>query len=263
MSNALARLIQRVLELFRSTKQPQQLSGETSRSTLFNADYFLRNPGPVVYLIQYGDWPIYKIGHTTDINTRLNRIRLHMPHPVHLIHCINTNDPKWLEVKWHGALAHKRRIGSGIGRASEWFDLTDEDVEKFKRHAYWDNPDVGSTPQLKLFVDEAPHKPKPQEVAGSITGREANLQPSPQPLPATIRLSDQMKEDAVDRVSYYFDTMIKAHPQLKARLLGSRNWEISQLETEIARWRVDGCTETQALAKWEERARRAAEAKLK
>ena len=88
-------------------------------------------PEGIVYLVQYSDEPIYKIGETKRLNKRLWEIRTELPYPINPIHTIRTNDSKWLEKHWHDRFATKRRWGSGIKRPSEWFNLSEADVAEF------------------------------------------------------------------------------------------------------------------------------------
>ena len=69
--------------------------------------------------------------------------------------------------------------------------------------------------------------------------------------------------DAIGRVNAHFDKSIAAHPDRAAKLVKSRNWELSQIETEIRFWCGHGYNEPQTLAKWEERARKSADAKTR
>ena len=218
----MANFIRRVFKGFRATplKQPQELPEPPVGATLLNEDYFLRNPGPVVYLMQHGERPEYKIGQTKDVSTRRNRVGLLMPDPVHLIHCIYTNDPRWLEAFWHSHFASKRKIGSGKRRASEWFDLTETDIQLFKQHHEWNNPALGSRSQPSLFSGGLEQKPEHPSAEPKKTAHQATTdQPTPRASAAssTPALSSRAKAQAVGRVAAYFDQKIAAHPNRAAK----------------------------------------------
>ena len=89
-------------------------------------------PDAVVYLIQYSNEPIYKIGLTKNLVKRFQKLSILVPHQLEVIHCIYAEDPKWLESYWHSRFENKRRLGSGYRRKSEWFDLSPTDVHAFK-----------------------------------------------------------------------------------------------------------------------------------
>lgn len=77
-----------------------------------------------VYLMKSGNF--YKIGHTVSVERRERDIGLIIPNLPKTIHWIETDDPRGIESYWHRRFAEKRTRG-------EWFNLSREDVEAFKR----------------------------------------------------------------------------------------------------------------------------------
>ncbi len=78
-----------------------------------------------VYLMQSGRH--YKIGRTNSIGGRESVLKIQIPVPPRTIHSIETDDPKGIEAYWHKRFSNKRR------GTSEWFDLSVEDIQAFKR----------------------------------------------------------------------------------------------------------------------------------
>lgn len=81
-------------------------------------------PSGGVYLIKSGRF--YKIGKAKVFDKRIKQIRLLQPEPVEVIHKIHTHDATATEKMWHRKFAAKRKTG-------EWFQLSDADVEEFKK----------------------------------------------------------------------------------------------------------------------------------
>lgn len=79
-----------------------------------------------VYLIRHGKRREYKIGKTYNPVRREGEIRLELPEKVTPIHTIRTDDPTGIEKYWHRRFADKRKEG-------EWFELTNQDVNSFKK----------------------------------------------------------------------------------------------------------------------------------
>lgn len=183
-------------------------------------------PEGIVYLIQYSNEPIYKIGHTSDFNKRYRRISTSVPHQLNPIWCINTDSPKWLERYWHIRFLKQRRPGSGIKRPSEWFDLSDADVYEFK------------TSPIRNEIDH----PSAQLI---LTEQEENS-----------------REVAIRRVVKYFDELAQNHPRCIIKLANSCNYQIGQLNTEVIRLQNAGRSEESAILSWEQRAYRAADKKV-
>jgi len=79
-----------------------------------------------VYLVHDGAGA-YKIGLTKDLAKRIwGQIQPAYPRKLELIHAIETDHAEALEAYWHGRFADKRMNG-------EWFALTEEDIECFKK----------------------------------------------------------------------------------------------------------------------------------
>ncbi len=77
-----------------------------------------------VYLMKFG--LDYKIGHSKNVQKRLQQLRTQMPHEGEIIHMITTGDPEGIEAYWHQYFADRRLKG-------EWFKLTVADIRYFRR----------------------------------------------------------------------------------------------------------------------------------
>ena len=90
-----------------------------------------RSKNGVIYLITVPSWPgCYKIGLTTRSvpDERLYEIGLKLPEQPELIHYIKTNQVDHAEKHWHRRFAEKRTRDR-----CEWFRLTPEDIDEFRR----------------------------------------------------------------------------------------------------------------------------------
>jgi Meiotically up-regulated gene 113 len=79
-----------------------------------------------VYLFKHGSHREYKIGFTNNRLRREGEISSALPQGIEPIHVIETDDPPGVEAYWHRRFAAKRLRG-------EWFALTADDVQAFKR----------------------------------------------------------------------------------------------------------------------------------
>ncbi len=80
-----------------------------------------------VYLMKSSKF--YKIGRSNDADRRAYELRIQLPEKVEIIHKIKTDDPIGIEEYWHKRFREKRKNG-------EWFELTKQDIEIFKRRKF-------------------------------------------------------------------------------------------------------------------------------
>ena len=71
----------------------------------------------------------YKIGKAVLVERRTDQISLQLPVDLALVHSIRTDDAYGIEAYWHRRFAAKRAKG-------EWFTLSRQDVESFKRRKF-------------------------------------------------------------------------------------------------------------------------------
>jgi len=85
-------------------------------------------PDGFVYLglLKIGRERRYKIGKTNLVERRRDQISIQLPEDLELIHAIRTDDATGIEAYWHQRFSAKRTKG-------EWFSLSREDVQAFKR----------------------------------------------------------------------------------------------------------------------------------
>jgi hypothetical protein len=80
-------------------------------------------------LLKLGQEKRYKIGKAVLVERRKDQISLQLPEDLDLIHAINTDDAYGIEEYWHRRFAAKNTKG-------EWFSLSREDVQVFKRRKF-------------------------------------------------------------------------------------------------------------------------------
>jgi hypothetical protein len=71
----------------------------------------------------------YKIGNAVLVERRTDQISPQLPEELELVHVIKTDDAYGIEAYWHRRFASKRTKG-------EWFTLSRQDVEAFKRRKF-------------------------------------------------------------------------------------------------------------------------------
>jgi hypothetical protein len=80
-------------------------------------------------LLKLGREKRYKIGKAVLVERRRDQISLQLPEDLDLVHAINTDDAYGIEEYWHKRFAAKNTKG-------EWFSLSREDVQAFKRRRF-------------------------------------------------------------------------------------------------------------------------------
>jgi hypothetical protein len=80
-------------------------------------------------LLKLGREQRYKIGKAVLVERRTDQISLQLPEDLELVHAITTDDAYGIEDYWHRRFAAKNTKG-------EWFLLSRQDVEVFKRRKF-------------------------------------------------------------------------------------------------------------------------------
>jgi hypothetical protein len=83
-----------------------------------------------VYLIRSGQH--YKIGRTKALYRRASEISNQASEGAEIVHSFSTDDPRGIENYWHERFKEKNVVGKNK-QSSEWFALSREDVQAFKR----------------------------------------------------------------------------------------------------------------------------------
>ncbi|BCM90795.1 hypothetical protein IAD21_02657 [Abditibacteriota bacterium] len=224
---------------------PSSLSPDTRESLIvIGEEYFLRNPGPVVYLLQHGNRQEYKIGFSKDINARIDKIDLQMPEKIYVVHKIYTNDPRWLEEIWHKRFASKRKNG-------EWFDLSVQDIAEFKSSDRTNNPAITYPSQLSLPIEEDDLDEK-----GKVTFTHSVTQNG-----NSLEFSQEVKA-AIKRVEMHFDALKSQNPEYERKLDKACTYQISLVNKDVSLWDTRGLNPEKFLANWEPRAKKSGDAKI-
>lgn len=80
-----------------------------------------------VYLMKSGQY--HKIGRANSVGRREYELGIQLPEKVTTVHTIKTDDAMGIEAYWHNRFKSKRKNG-------EWFELTPDDVNAFKRRNF-------------------------------------------------------------------------------------------------------------------------------
>jgi hypothetical protein len=99
----------------------RELSADTAVSTKEGYVY--------LGLLKIGKEKRYKIGKAVLVERRTDQISLQFPEDLELIHAISTDDAYGIEDYWHRRFATQRTKG-------EWFSLSRQDVQGFKRRKF-------------------------------------------------------------------------------------------------------------------------------
>ncbi len=107
--------------------------GDSAREFLDAWEREVKKPiNGYVYFLQAVEWYGWvKIGRTTDINTRIQTLAAQYPFDTKLWHKIECADEIAVETAYHRKYADKR-----LRRGSEWFALTEEDLEEIRSVSY-------------------------------------------------------------------------------------------------------------------------------
>jgi len=80
-------------------------------------------------LMKLGGEKCYKIGKAVLVERRKDQIALQLPAELELVHSVSTDDAYGIEAYWHRRFASKNTNG-------EWFALSPQDVQAFKRRKF-------------------------------------------------------------------------------------------------------------------------------
>ncbi|QXX75940.1 GIY-YIG nuclease family protein [Methylovirgula sp. HY1] len=89
----------------------------------------LKNGYVYMGLLKIGSEKRYKIGKTNLVERRKDQLSIQLPEDLEMVHAINTDDAYGIEAYWHRRFAAKKTKG-------EWFSLSRDDVQAFKRRKF-------------------------------------------------------------------------------------------------------------------------------
>jgi len=107
---------------------PQSQEPESGRSPV-DAGATTKEGYVYMALLKLGREKRYKIGNTVHVDRRMSQISVQLPEKEELVHAISTDDAYGIEDYWHRRFVAKHTNG-------EWFSLSREDIQAFKRRKF-------------------------------------------------------------------------------------------------------------------------------